>query len=180
VHMYGTCLISASLPKAVNAYNTVLSVFEVERNMFYRHKAAKMYTVRSILIAFLVAEIPFILLASMIFCVCFYFLVGFSLLAYKFFLYYLFFTLNLGAFTFLGQVSEHVKLSIFPFDLSLTSVQMMVSLVRDSQTAQGFGGLIISMTSIFAGALIRPNNIEGFWVFGKFHVMQVSVSVGTY
>ena len=108
-----TWLIFSLSPTAVNAYNTVLSVFEVERNMFYRHKAAKMYTVRSILIAFLVAEIPFILLASMIFCVCFYFLVGFSLLAYKFFLYYLFFTLNLGAFTFLGQVREDVMATMF-------------------------------------------------------------------
>lgn len=91
---------------AVNSFNTVLPVFEVERNMFYRHQAAKMYTVRSILVAFSVAEIPFVLWSSMIFCVCFYFLVGFSPLAYKFFLYYLFFTLNLGAFTFLGQVGQ--------------------------------------------------------------------------
>jgi ABC-type multidrug transport system permease subunit len=92
--------------KAVNSFNTVLAVFEIERNMFYRHKAANMYNVRSILIALSVAELPFIMLSSMVFCVCFYFLVGFSLLPYKFFLYYLFFTLNLGAFTFLGQVSE--------------------------------------------------------------------------
>lgn len=28
---------------AVNAQNTVLPVFEMERNMFYRHKAALMY-----------------------------------------------------------------------------------------------------------------------------------------
>lgn len=74
--------------------------------MFYRHQAAKMYSVRSILVAFSVAELPFILWSSMLFCVCFYFLVGFSPLAYKFFLYYLFFTLNLGAFTFLGQVGQ--------------------------------------------------------------------------
>jgi hypothetical protein len=46
--------------------------------------------------------------------------------------------------------------------------QMMVSLVRDSQTAQGFGGLLIAMTSLFSGLLIRPNNITGFWTFGEF------------
>jgi len=130
---------------AVNAFNTVLAIFETERNMFYRHKAALMYSERSIILSFTLAEIPFILLASMVFCVCFYFLVGFSPLAYKFFLYYLFFTLNLGLFTFLGQ--------------------MMMSLVRDSQTAQGFGGLLIALTSMFAGVLIRPQNISGFWVF---------------
>lgn len=48
---------------------------------------------------------------------------------------------------------------------------MMVSLVRDSQTAQGFGGLLISMTSLFSGVLIRPNNITGFWTFGEFLVV---------
>jgi hypothetical protein len=125
-----TWLIFSLSPTAVNAYNTVLSVFfEVERNMFYRHKAAKMYTVRSILIAFLVAEIPFILLASMIFCVCFYFLVGFSLLAYKFFLYYLFFTLNLEHY-FPGSGTRRCHgNNVFLSDISLTtSIQMMVSL----------------------------------------------------
>jgi hypothetical protein len=38
-------------------------------------------------------------------------------------------------------------------------LQMMVALVRDSVTAQGFGGLIISFTSMFSGVLIRPNKI---------------------
>lgn len=132
---------------AVNAFNTVLAVFEIERNMFYRHKAALMYSEQAVLLAFTFAELPFIMLSSMVFCLCFYFLVGFSTLAYKFFWYYLFFTLNLGAFTFLGQ--------------------MMTALVRDSQTAQGFGGLLISMTSLFAGTLIRPQNIQGFWTFGE-------------
>lgn len=94
---------------AVNSFNTVLAVFEIERNMFYRHKAALMYNTRAIVKALSVAEVPFVLLSSMIFCVCFYFLVGFSSLAYKFFLYYLFFTLNLCAFTFLGQVSKRLQ-----------------------------------------------------------------------
>jgi hypothetical protein len=37
---------------------------------------------------------------------------------------------------------------------------MMVSLVRDSVTAQGFGSLIISFTTLFSGVLIRPNEIS--------------------
>ena len=63
----------------------------------------------------------------------------------KFFLFYLFVTLGLASFTMVGQ--------------------MLVSLFRDSQTAQGFGGLFISMTSLFSGILIRPNNIPSFWTF---------------
>lgn len=130
---------------AVNSYNTVLAVFETERNMFYRHKAALMYDQRAILASYTWAEIPFILLSSMLFCISFYFLVGFSTEADKFFLYYLFFTLNMGNFTFLGQ--------------------MFMSLVRDSITAQGFGGLLISSTVLFSGILIRPSNIPNFWVW---------------
>jgi ABC-type multidrug transport system ATPase subunit len=130
---------------AVNAFNTVLAIYETERNMFYRHKAALMYSERAIILGFTLAELPFILMASLTFCICFYFLVGFSLLAYKFFLYFLFFTLNLALWTFTGQ--------------------MMMSLVKDAQTAQGFGGLLISLTSLFSGLLIRPQNITGFWTF---------------
>lgn len=45
---------------------------------------------------------------------------------------------------------------------------MMMSLFRDSVTAQGFSGVVMGMTSLFAGVLIRPQNIPTFWVFGTF------------
>lgn len=38
---------------------------------------------------------------------------------------------------------------------------MLVSLFRDSQTAQGFGGLIVSFSSLFSGILIRPGKFVG-------------------
>jgi len=101
----------------VNAMNTVLAVFERERNMFYRHKQSLMYDSKAIIRSFTLAEMPFILLAGMIFTVCFYFLMGFAIEAYKFFLFYFFATFAIGNFTYLGQ--------------------MLVSLFRDSQTAQG-------------------------------------------
>lgn len=49
----------------------------------------------------------------------------------------------MGSFTFLGQ--------------------MFVALNRDAQTAQGFGGLVVTLTSLFTGVLIRPENIPQFW-----------------
>jgi hypothetical protein len=57
----------------------------------------------------------------------------------------MFFTLNLTAFTFIGQ--------------------MLVSLVRDSETAQGLGGMLISFTVLFCGILLRPDAIPNFWIF---------------
>ena len=62
----------------VSSQNTVLKVFETERNQFYRHKACKMYSTRSILMAFTFAEVPFILATSMAFSVVFYFFMGTS------------------------------------------------------------------------------------------------------
>ena len=44
--------------------------------MFYRHKAALMYDHKSLAIAVFWSEIPFIMLVSLIFTVCFYFPLG--------------------------------------------------------------------------------------------------------
>ena len=88
----------------VYSLNTVLSVFEMERNMFYRHKASLMYDQVSLILAVTIVEIPFILVSSFLFNIFFYFMVGFSPVLWRFFLYYLFFTLNMAVWTFLGQV----------------------------------------------------------------------------
>jgi ABC-type multidrug transport system permease subunit len=129
----------------VNSQNSVLKVFETERNMFYRHKSSNMYSTRSVLMAFTFAEVPFILGTSIVFSVIFYFIMGFAAEADRFFLFFLFVTLGFATFTMLGH--------------------MLVSLFRDSQTAQGFGALIVGLTSLFSGILIRPNNIPNFWIF---------------
>ena len=111
--------------------NTVLPVFEMERNMFYRHKASLMYDHKAINLSFLLVETPFIVLASFVFTVLWYFTVGFDPNAGKFFLYWLFMTFSVGTFTQFGQA--------------------FMAIFRDSQTAQGFGSLLIGMSSIFGG-----------------------------
>jgi ABC-type multidrug transport system permease subunit len=138
-------LFIAVLFLCVNSHNTVLSVFERERNMYYHHKAANMYASWTVLVAFTLAEIPFILLSVSVFSVIFYFMLGFAMEAGKFFLFWLFTLLGLATFTFLGQ--------------------MLVALFRDSATAQGFGGLLVTFTSLFSGILIRPDQIPPFWIF---------------
>mmetsp|Transcript_14711 Transcript_14711/g.22140 ORF Transcript_14711/g.22140 Transcript_14711/m.22140 type:complete len:537 (+) Transcript_14711:2-1612(+) len=141
-----TSIYITTLFLGVNAMNTVLPVFEVERNMFYRHKASLMYDYRAIGLAFTLVEIPFLILASMVFVVLWYFTVGFAMNAGKFLLYWLFMFLSLAVFTFLGQGF----MAVFP----------------DSQTAQGFGSLLIGMSGIFGGILIRPQFIPPFWMWG--------------
>jgi len=113
--------------------------------MFYRHKAAHMYRPLSIAIAFTIAEFPFILIASTVFNLLFYFILGFAMDAGKFFLFFLFVTLGLTLFSFLGQ--------------------MLVASFRDAQTAQSMGALIVSSTSLFSGVFIRPNEIPNYWIW---------------
>jgi hypothetical protein len=140
-----TTIFMAYLFISVNSLNTVLAVFEAERNMFYRHKASLMYDKTAILIAFTVAEFPFIMISSFYYVTIFYFMIGFEADAAKFFMFWFFMFLCMANFTFLGQ--------------------MFVALTRDSVTAQGFGGLTVSLSSLFTGVLIRPENIPSFWVF---------------
>lgn len=135
----------ATLFMSVNALNTVLAVFEAERNMFYRHQSASMYDSWAMVKAFTMAEFPFILGASTIFVMLFYWVMGFAKEADRFFLFWLFFFLTQASYTFLGQ--------------------MLSSLFRDTVTAQGFGGLISAFSSLFGGVLIRLSEIPSFWVF---------------
>lgn len=133
-----------------------------------------MYNSRPLITAFTLSEYPFLALGAMIFVIPFYFLVGFALNAGKFFFYYLFIFLDMGLFTFLGQVccdsTRSVEENIDCTRLSNVALvslinQMMMSVFRDSVTAQGFGGLTISLTAMFSGVLIRPQNIPPFWIW---------------
>eukprot|EP00522_Entomoneis_paludosa_P012046 CAMPEP_0172443714 /NCGR_PEP_ID=MMETSP1065-20121228/3929_1 /TAXON_ID=265537 /ORGANISM="Amphiprora paludosa, Strain CCMP125" /LENGTH=1500 /DNA_ID=CAMNT_0013194039 /DNA_START=53 /DNA_END=4555 /DNA_ORIENTATION=+ len=128
---------------SVSSQNTVLTFFEKERNMFYRHKAANMYDSTAVLRAYTLAEFPFIMIASLLFVVPFYFMMGFAVDAEKFFLFYCFTYLGFNVFTFTGQ--------------------MFVSLLRDAETAQAIGGMFVTFSVLFSGLLIRPDEIPVFW-----------------
>mmetsp|Transcript_17034 Transcript_17034/g.39117 ORF Transcript_17034/g.39117 Transcript_17034/m.39117 type:complete len:1432 (-) Transcript_17034:3850-8145(-) len=130
---------------AVNGMNTVLSFFEAERNMFYRHKSALMYNTFSVSTAFTLAEIPFLVGTSFLYTTIFYFMVGFATDVEKFGYYYLFMLLCMSLFTYTGQ--------------------MLIALCRNAQIAQGFCALVGSNTGLFSGVLIQPLNIPKFWIF---------------
>ena len=133
-----TSIYITALFLAVNAQNTVLPVFEMERNMFYRHKAALMYDQRAINLAFFLCEVPFIMLASLVFCCLWYFTVGFALGAAKFFWYYLFMTFSLAVYTYMGQA--------------------LMSIFRDAVTAQGMCSIIFCSSFTISAKLIPVSN----------------------
>jgi ABC-type multidrug transport system ATPase subunit len=61
-----TSIYITTLFLGVNALVTVLPVFEMERNMFYRHKASLMYDHNAVTLAFTIVEIPFIFMAGLV------------------------------------------------------------------------------------------------------------------
>jgi ABC-type multidrug transport system ATPase subunit/ABC-type multidrug transport system permease subunit len=130
---------------AILGMNTVFPFFELERNMYYRHKSSLMYDTPAISTAYTLAELPFLIGTGFLYTTIFYFMIGFAVDATKFFLYFLFMFLSMALFTYMGQ--------------------MLVAMCPDAQIAQGFGGLISSCTGLFTGVLIRPSDIPNFWIF---------------
>jgi ABC-type multidrug transport system ATPase subunit len=102
---------------AVFGMNTVLPFFELERNMYYRHKAALMYKTGAISFAYTLAELPFLFVTCFLYTTIFYFMIGFAVDAAKYFMYFLFMFLCMCLFTYFGQ--------------------MLIALCPDAQIAQG-------------------------------------------
>jgi ABC-type multidrug transport system ATPase subunit/ABC-type multidrug transport system permease subunit len=140
-----TTIYLSFLVTAVTGMNSVLSFFEAERNIFYRHKSALMYDTAAVSTAYTLAEIPFLLGTSLLYTTIFYFFLGFAVDAEKFLLYYLFMLLCMSLYTYAGQ--------------------MFIALCPNAQIAQGFCALLASNTGLFAGVLIQPQNIPKFWIF---------------
>jgi ABC-type multidrug transport system permease subunit len=140
-----TTIYVSFLMMAMLGMNTVLPFFELERNMYYRHKSALMYDTPAISFAYTLAELPFLIGTGLLYTSIFYFMLGFAVDAEKFFIYYLIMFLAMALFTYFGQ--------------------MLMALCPDAQIAQGFGGLFASCTGLFTGVLIRPSNIPIFWIF---------------
>jgi hypothetical protein len=64
---YGMTEVSTHAFLGVNALVTVLPVFEMERNMLYRHnKASLMYNHNAVTLAFTIVEILFIFIAGLV------------------------------------------------------------------------------------------------------------------
>lgn len=135
--------------------------------MFYSHKEVKMYSAQSMILAFTVAEIPFLLLTTFVFTVIFYFIMGFSTEADKVRTQRNVTIVQCPSFSifFLSQFFLFFLFVLLAFSIFTMTGQMLVSILKDSATAQGVGGLFVTLTSLFSGILIRPDEIPPFWIF---------------
>jgi ABC-type multidrug transport system ATPase subunit/ABC-type multidrug transport system permease subunit len=82
---------------------TVLPLISAERVVFYRESAASMYAPRALALAQGVAELPYLAVQAIVMVTVSYFMVGFELVAWKFFYFLLMFFLTITMYTFLGQ-----------------------------------------------------------------------------
>ncbi|KAL0010559.1 hypothetical protein SO802_005667 [Lithocarpus litseifolius] len=88
--------------------NSVQPVVAVERTVFYRERAAGMYSALPYAFAQVLIEIPYVFVQTVFYCVIVYVLIGFEWTAAKFF-WYLFFTyFSLLYFTFYGMMAVAV------------------------------------------------------------------------
>ncbi|KYQ91325.1 ABC transporter G family protein [Tieghemostelium lacteum] len=122
---------------------SVIPVVNTERAVFYREQASGMYRVWIYLLSFIVVDLPFLLLAAIAYVIPLYFLVG----------------LNLGA----SQFFYHL-LNIYIVYINFTiAVMLLAYLLPTSEITFTFAGVLLSLSSLFAGFLITPTSIPKPW-----------------
>lgn len=139
------CMYAATLFLGVNNCSSVQPVVAVERTVFYREKAAGMYSSLPYAISQVVVEIPYVFIQSLYYSIIIYSMMSFQWTAAKFFwfLYVTFFTLLY--FTYYGM--------------------MTVSFSPNHQVAAIFAGFFYGLFNLFSGFFIPLPRIPKGWVW---------------
>jgi hypothetical protein len=94
-----------------NAIN-VLSLLQDQRSVYYRELFSAMYGPWSYTVATGIAEIPYLTIQTIIMSTISYWMVGFSVIAWKFFYFMLMFLTGITAYTFMGQMLAFIMPSL--------------------------------------------------------------------
>lgn len=138
-------LYSACLFLGVNNASSVQPIVSIERTVFYREKAAGMYSPIAYAFAQGLVEVPYIAAQTIIFGVITYLMVSFEGNAGKFFLYLLFMFLTFTYFTFYGMMT-----------VGLTPSQHMAAVVSSA---------FYSLWNLLSGFLVPKPSIPGWWIW---------------
>ncbi|XP_020223726.1 pleiotropic drug resistance protein 1-like [Cajanus cajan] len=123
--------------------NSVLPVVSVERSVFYREKAAGMYSALPYAFAQILVELPYIFSQAMIYGVIVYAMIGFEWTAKKFFWYLFFMYFTLLYYIFYGM--------------------MAVALTPNQHTASIVASAFFAIWILFSGFVITRPNIPKWW-----------------
>ncbi|XP_078168194.1 ABC transporter G family member 36-like [Carex rostrata] len=136
---------AAILLLGVQNSSTVMPVVSIERTVFYRERAAGMYSALPYAFGQVVIELPHVLAQAVIYCVIVYAMIGFQWTATKF-LWYLFFSyLTLLYFTFYGM--------------------MAVGLTPNYNVATIVASFFFGIWNLFSGFLITKAQIPVWWIW---------------
>ncbi|CAL5199946.1 unnamed protein product [Lathyrus oleraceus] len=129
----------------VNNCQTVQPVVAVERTVFYREKAAGMYSALPYAIAQVVCEIPYVFVETIYFAFIVYAMVGFEWKVEK--------------------VLWFIFVSFFSFLYFTYYGMMTVSITPNHQVASIFGAAFYGLFNLFSGFFIPRPKIPKWWVW---------------
>ncbi|KAI3461649.1 hypothetical protein Pfo_018312 [Paulownia fortunei] len=129
----------------VNNSSSVQPVISIERTVFYREKAAGMYSPFPFAFAQGLVEIPYILAQTIVYGIITYFMINFERTVGKFFLYLLFMFLTFTYFTFYGMMV-----------VGLTPTQNLAAVVSSA---------FYSLWNLLSGFLVPKPSIPGWWIW---------------
>ncbi|XP_051142945.1 ABC transporter G family member 31-like isoform X2 [Andrographis paniculata] len=129
----------------VNNCGTVQPIIAIERSVFYREKAAGMYSPVPFALAQGLVEFPYILVQTVIYTIITYFMMNYERTAGKIFMYLLFMFLTFLYFTFFGM--------------------MAVGLTPTLNLAAVYSGAFYATWNLFSGFLIPVPNIPPWWTW---------------
>ncbi|XP_052185165.1 ABC transporter G family member 31 isoform X2 [Diospyros lotus] len=138
--LYASCLFVG-----VSNASSVQPIVSIERTVFYRERAAGMYSPFPYAVAQGLVEIPYIAVQTMLFGIITYFMIDFERTVGKFFLYTLFMFLTFTYFTFYGM--------------------MVVGLTPTQHLAAVISSAFYSLWNLLSGFLVPKPRIPGWWIW---------------
>ncbi|CAI0438488.1 unnamed protein product [Linum tenue] len=132
---------------------TVQSVVDIERTVFYRERAARMYAAFPYALSQVLIELPYMLLQTVVYCIIVYPMIGFEYTLLKCFWFWFFMYFTLLYFTFYGM--------------------MTVSFTPNQQIGYIVSTAFYGLWNLFAGFIIPQPRAPVWWRW-YFNVCPVS------
>ncbi|KAA8541752.1 hypothetical protein F0562_022904 [Nyssa sinensis] len=136
---------AAVLFVGINNCSTVQPLVAIERTVFYRERAAGMYSALPYAMAQVIVEIPYVLVQTAYYTLLVYAMVGFEWTASKFFWFFFITFFSFLYFTYYGM--------------------MTVSLTPNHQVAAIFAAAFYALFNLFSGFFIPKPRIPKWWIW---------------
>ncbi|GLU22293.1 hypothetical protein SLE2022_383810 [Rubroshorea leprosula] len=136
---------AAVLFVGINNCGTVQPIVSIERTVFYRERAAGMYSALPYALAQVIAEIPYVLVQTTYYTLIVYAMVGFQWTAAKFFWFFFISFFSFLYFTYYGM--------------------MTVAITPNHQVAAIFAAAFYALFNLFSGFFIPKPRIPKWWIW---------------